>query len=555
MTVCYLEVDDEITTAIARLRVVDDGEAIVVVPSGSRIASSRINFKLLAREANERRLNIVTVSDEPAVRALAISAGLPAYDSLAGAEQALANFREQDRRLAERIGRAADEIPAQPAAPRAPGGAVGETRVLPSPLVDAPRVDGTPRPPLETQILATDTPGETAVPARRRRRRRVPVAPIFVIGFMALLIGGVAYGAYLFLPTASITLRPAANEMTLEPIAVSADPDVAVVDAPAGVVPAERIELALRVSGSFPATGVEARETRATGTVRFRSENTVEIVDVAQGTSVATADGVEFTTTSAASVPRADFATSTPGTVDVPVRAARVGPRGNVAAGAITELPNALATQLVSVRNPEPTTGGSRVEENVVAQDDFDAAVAALNAQLVTALAVRLADPSSVPRGLTAYAETATITQSQPDQQAAALVGSVAESFNLGLDAVGRVTAVNETLIDEVAAARLRDELPAGRQVVNDDVSVSRPPGQPSGDVVRYSATPSALVYSAPDDAELVALVSGKTVGEAEAILSRYGMVEITMWPEFVDRLPEQTTRIRLTVAPPSSGS
>ncbi|HLB44630.1 MAG TPA: hypothetical protein VJK49_04525, partial [Candidatus Limnocylindrales bacterium] len=97
MTVCYLEIDDEITTAIARLRAVDDGEAVIIVPPGSRIATSRINFKLLAREANERRLNVAAVSDDPAVRALAISAGLPTYDTVASAEEALATFREQDR--------------------------------------------------------------------------------------------------------------------------------------------------------------------------------------------------------------------------------------------------------------------------------------------------------------------------------------------------------------------------------------------------------------------------------------------------------------------------
>src|SRR5262245_51126807 len=105
MTTCYLEADDEITGAIARLRNVRDGEAVIVVPHGSRIATSRINFKLLAREANERRLNVVAVSDEPAVRAMSTSAGLPAYDSMPAAEKALANFREQDRKLAERLGR------------------------------------------------------------------------------------------------------------------------------------------------------------------------------------------------------------------------------------------------------------------------------------------------------------------------------------------------------------------------------------------------------------------------------------------------------------------
>jgi hypothetical protein len=63
------------------------------------------------------------------------------------------------------------------------------------------------------------------------------------------------------------------------------------------------------------------------------------------------------------------------------------------------------------------------------------------------------------------------------------------------------------------------------------------------------------MVYDAPDAPDLIAAVRGKTVSEAEAILSRYGMVEISMWPEFVDRLPDQNTRISVTIAPPSAGT
>ncbi len=112
MTVCYIEVDDEITGAISRIRAVKDGEAVIVLPHGSRIATSRINFKLLAREGNERQLNLVAVSDEPSVRALAVSAGLPAYDTVVAAQHALANFRDQDRRLADRIGPSEEEVAA-----------------------------------------------------------------------------------------------------------------------------------------------------------------------------------------------------------------------------------------------------------------------------------------------------------------------------------------------------------------------------------------------------------------------------------------------------------
>ena len=56
MTIWYLDNDDEITDAVARLRGTDAEQVVFVVPPGSRIATGRINFKLLAREAAARDL-------------------------------------------------------------------------------------------------------------------------------------------------------------------------------------------------------------------------------------------------------------------------------------------------------------------------------------------------------------------------------------------------------------------------------------------------------------------------------------------------------------------
>ena len=62
MAVVYIDVDDEITSVAARIRRLPDARVALVVPPGSRIATSRINFRLLAREAagSARAIAIVT---------------------------------------------------------------------------------------------------------------------------------------------------------------------------------------------------------------------------------------------------------------------------------------------------------------------------------------------------------------------------------------------------------------------------------------------------------------------------------------------------------------
>ncbi len=89
--IIYLDSDDEITSAAARIRGVEGRRVGLVLPYGSRVATSRINFRLLSRDAltHEKRLSII--ASDAATRALAASAGLPVFASVSeyeGSEEA-----------------------------------------------------------------------------------------------------------------------------------------------------------------------------------------------------------------------------------------------------------------------------------------------------------------------------------------------------------------------------------------------------------------------------------------------------------------------------------
>src|SRR5918994_1823503 len=79
----YLDVDDEITSAAARIRATEADAVTLVLPYGSRLATSRINFRLLAREAAERGKQIEIVTADASARSLAAAAGLTVHPSVA----------------------------------------------------------------------------------------------------------------------------------------------------------------------------------------------------------------------------------------------------------------------------------------------------------------------------------------------------------------------------------------------------------------------------------------------------------------------------------------
>src|SRR5215210_4504280 len=88
--IVYLDADDEITSAASRIRSAAGTKVALVVPYGSRIATSRMNFRLLSREAvmNNKRLSIV--SGDAAARSLAASAGLPVFGSVGEYDSSIA---------------------------------------------------------------------------------------------------------------------------------------------------------------------------------------------------------------------------------------------------------------------------------------------------------------------------------------------------------------------------------------------------------------------------------------------------------------------------------
>src|SRR5947207_11352137 len=89
--IVYLDVEDEITSAAARIRGSRERRLALVLPSGSRVSTSRINFRLLAREAELYARDLAIVAADAATRALAATANLPVYASVAEFEEALAS--------------------------------------------------------------------------------------------------------------------------------------------------------------------------------------------------------------------------------------------------------------------------------------------------------------------------------------------------------------------------------------------------------------------------------------------------------------------------------
>ncbi|GAC1428429.1 MAG: hypothetical protein NVS4B1_07520 [Ktedonobacteraceae bacterium] len=216
--------------------------------------------------------------------------------------------------------------------------------------------------------------------------RRSGAVLLLLAILLLLLIGIPAF----FLPTADVTLKlPAKNyvhALTLK--AVANNPKGSAAD----IVPADQLTNDFEATGAGKATSsAKVGTAPATGTVTF-TNNGKTLVTIPSGTVVTTNSGTSFSTQAEAVVDTVN--SNTGGTVDVPVQAQKSGTSGNVASGSINAIPpdglNAIAMAnkmngsdlKLTVTNKDATTSGGAGNTPAVAQQDVDAAKAALHTTL-----------------------------------------------------------------------------------------------------------------------------------------------------------------------------
>jgi hypothetical protein len=534
-TLVYLDVDDEITSAAARIRAAGSARVALVLPYGSRLATSRINFRLLAREATERGRQIEIICGDPSARALALAAGLPVHASVAAFEGRVPAGTATG-------GGASDDATKGAAAPAGSGLAEPDeaddtqTRVLAIPRRSSPRVPivGPPRPPVRPRILAAL--GVTIV------------AFVLVGGFLAVEL----------LPSATIVLHPRSEAIGPLELSVEARPDVTAPDADALVVPAQRVAFELQASDTFTATGVKDIDTKATGNVTFSNLDPFGSNQIDSGAIVRTESGTQFALLADVTLPRATIDFSDPGkpvivpsTSSVGVEAVVAGPDGNVGNNTITIVPKGENKNSTKVTNREATAGGEQRQATVVSAEDVEAAKAVIVAALTSELDQQLAAGTGVPAGVTMFPETRVVGEAQYAVDPATLVGTEATEFDLTATAPGTVIGVDPAPIESIAEARLEARVKPGWTLVAEASMPSIGTAAAFGEVVTYPVTISGTQIHDVDEAALAATIRGLVLADARARLEDYGDVEISLWPGWVTTIPAKPDRITFTVGAP----
>ncbi len=88
----YIDIDEEITSVIDRMRKTEAGEVIIVAPKRALLLQSLVNLKLLKKEADRRKRRIMIVTQDKIGKKLIEKAGILVHgkvdDSMADSSEA-----------------------------------------------------------------------------------------------------------------------------------------------------------------------------------------------------------------------------------------------------------------------------------------------------------------------------------------------------------------------------------------------------------------------------------------------------------------------------------
>ena len=385
-----------------------------------------------------------------------------------------------------------------------------------------------------------------AVPPEQRRRNQIIRVAAAVI-LAATLLGG----AYIVLPSATVRIFPAHDQLTTT-VKLTADPTIVIENVDSGHVPATLAkDIFIQRQATLATSGLlDVPNTVASGTVVFTNK-TSKPVAVPKGTIVTTLSArnpARFQTTTDALV---DAGSSAEITIQATVDSA--GPIGNIESDLITAIEGDLS-QSLSVRNPNPTQGGTLRSQKVVTKTDQDKLLALLRQQIIaTSIAdITLSSDQFIVPG------SIKILEERPEWTTySAFVGDAADTLTLTLKTRIQALIVDQSAARKTAYVNLAKQL-GNREIVVESVTyqLGRVDPMDASGQATFLMTASGEAISQIDPELARSQLTGMSVTDAQALLYHTWLLDplrgpqFALQPPFLGRLPVLPIRLDIEIVP-----
>jgi hypothetical protein len=535
--VIYIDVEDDITAIIGKVKASREKIVALVPPKRIGILQSAVNLRLLQRAATQDKRHLVLISNNQALSALAAAAQIPVARNLQSKpeipEIAALNVDDEDDIIdgaqlpVGELARTSDDTSGMgtvaftnPAIDAAVGANAAEEATL-------------ARPPAAGQAPARARVKSGAkVPNFNRFRKKLLLIGGGLVVLIAFLVWAIA-----FAPKATVVITARTTDSSMN-AAVALD-TASQTDLASKTLHATTQQLKKDVSLPITATGSKNVGNKATGTVVFSTSAIDNLGTTIPAGTILTSTGGQTYSTDTAVVMTITNYKGAPTTVTATAQGASY----NGATGKVSGAPSGISASFQGA-----TAGGTDKTITVVTKDDVQKAVDQLNAQDTSGVKSQLAKQftggvvsidQSFKVDTSGVAATPAVDQEAPDGKAV-FAGSV--TYNL--------TGVSKNEIDQYLSAYYANQLKnQTNQRVYDNgaknVTFTNVAASNSG----YTATMVATAKIGPsiDDAAIKSAARGKNFGDIQSTIEAIqgvDSVNVKFWPFWVSKAPNDTKRI-----------
>ena len=550
--VIYIDVDDDVTAIIGKIKKAKEKIVALVPPKRVGTLQSAVNLRLLDRLARSEKKQLVLITGNQALIALAANAKIPVAKNLQSKPE-LAEIPAMIVDDGDDIINGAD----LPVGEHAKTVTVNDGTRVPentrSEDIDATdlNIDGE-NVALGAAAVSSDVSRRAAASTKPKNRIKIPNFDTFRKKLVLIIAGAGAFVAllvwmFIFAPAATVVITAST---TPQPVSTSVKlGGTAATDYKTGVISSVSQQEKKDEVVEFTATGVGKVGDKATGTVTFRNYESPNPITIPAGTTL-TADGMNYITKEAGTASGAGFmseGTSGP----VAIEAAEVGAEYNVDSGTVFSVSghNSSGATYFRARATTDVDGGTSKEVKVVSADDIERAKGQLLGESTDdqkqALIKKFTNGEKVIE--TSFTVERGKTVSSPAQGAEAADGKA----KLTISTTYSIQAVSATDLESYLKSYLESKIDEDAQKIYsagvDNASLSN--FRKEDDTMLVTLTANASVGPKIDETQIKEEVKGKKFGEVQQSLkSKEGIKEIDIHFSYfwVTTVPNSTDKIKI---------
>jgi hypothetical protein len=544
----YVDIDDEITTVIDKVRSSSGRVVALVLPKRATVFQSVVNMKLLKRNAESAKKHLVLVTTEAGLLPLAGAVGL----HVAATPQSKPEIPSAGSPAAEAEA-IADEDTSDAA-----GEAYTAANAGDRPIGELAGFDGTAQ-EVETLRLPEDEPpaAEAAESAKRPgkdKRLKVPNFNRFRIRLLlgGLLLVGAVVGLYfclVVLPKAVIVVSTKTSSVNVNLTAVL-NPSAPALDTSKSILPAKIEQQQKTTTQQATTTGEKNNGVAATGTVTLSAcETTLSFPDPVPAGTGLSVNGLTFITQDVTKFSHSGIVNNGTcfvyqPTSDTSVAAQNVGAKYNVSSVSFTVAGRS------DVSGTGTAAGGTDNIIHIVAQADIDNAKQKLAATDSTAVKTSL---EQALRQEGKYPVPATFASSKPIVTTSNNAGDQADTVTVTQSVTYTMYGVGRNDLETLVKANITNQIDTqGQSIVNNGLDAATiAVTDTSGSVEHISLQTAATVGPVIDPAVIKKQVAGKKIGDVKAYINGLPgvtSVDVRLSPFWVSSVPTNLSKITVTV-------